>query len=276
MTDMLKTSALVTLVMFSINICAAREQLYPDGTYLYSCIEDEELYIDIYYAKYNHAQAPTILFIPSGGFCECVKDAPEYILLFDKATNMGINVISIEYTAKEDAPAKIKATKSSEIRQALQKAIDDLRNCLEFVVDNCMELEIDPSTIFAVGIEAGAMTALTYDYLRCNDRQCDQYPGLAGIISISGAGLYEQGIRYRYATPSPALFIHGTEDKRIPLKKKSFLKTCIAGPKAIEASYGKTGAACRIHLLENAGHEICCNPLEHFAQIEKFIRESLP
>ena len=124
--------------------------------------------------------------------------------------------------------------------------MEDAAAAVQFVVSHADELRIHPDSIVLEGSSAGAITALTLDYERCNrlPRAAALPEGWkpAAVVSHSGAVYSHEGkLRWTDLTPPPTLFYHGTDDKIVTFNQIVIGKRGLYGTHHLEKKFRKNG-----------------------------------
>lgn len=140
------------------------------------------------------------------------------------------------------------------------QSVEDARDAIRWLRENAQKLNIDPHKIAAAGASAGGHLAAASGIIHSDTMNISSKPDLLllyyPVIDNSKDGYGPSSIKERYReispihnidkTAPPTLFILGTKDPLIPVKKA-------------EEFTGKmleNGVYCELHLIENAGHPV--------------------
>lgn len=140
------------------------------------------------------------------------------------------------------------------------QSVEDARDAIRWLRKNAQELNINPHKIAAAGASAGGHLAAVTGIIHSDSTAISCRPDLLLLYypvidnSKDGYGPISVKERYREISPihnigktaPPALFILGTKDSLIPVKKAEEFK----------CKMEENGVYCELHLLENAGHPV--------------------
>lgn len=140
------------------------------------------------------------------------------------------------------------------------QSVDDARDAIRWLRENAQKLNLDPNKIAAAGASAGGHLAAATGIINSESENISSRPDLLllyyPVIDNSENGYGPSSIKERYQeisplhnirkTAPPALFILGTNDPLIPVKKAGEFK----------CKMEESGVYCELHLIENAGHPI--------------------
>ncbi len=238
----------------------------PSGTYMFAARDTCELYLDVYdpapgsETTFDGKDKPAILFVFGGGFISGRRDYPGYVRWFQKLTENGYRIISIDYRLGLKGVKSVGATNVGPLDNAIHLAVEDLYSATAFLIDNADALGINPRNIVLCGSSAGAITILQAEYELCNRSALSgilpadfQY---AGLMSFSGAILSREGNLVFDSTPAPTLFFHGTKDKLVTYKQIKFFKLGFFGSDKIVQRLKKFGFTYNIRRYKGNRHEI--------------------
>lgn len=159
--------------------------------------EGQTLYLD-YYAPAGESDRPTILFVFGGSFYEGSRSRAMYLPWFDRLTEEGYPVVTIDYRlgmTKEGYRLGLLdlLPTARRVQDAVDMAIEDLFSATRWLLDHGAEHGIPTGRIVATGSSAGAMTVLGAEWELCNRseraRVLPEDFDYAGIIAYAGASL---------------------------------------------------------------------------------------
>lgn len=238
----------------------------PDGTYMFAQRDTCELFMDVYNPKkgspviFEGKTRPTIIFMFGGGFVTGQRDDPDYFNWFDKMTDNGYRIISIDYRLGLKDCDKVGIAQVNVLDEAIHIAVEDLFSATNFIIENADQLGVDPANIVISGSSAGAISVMQAEYELANRRSWAQaLPAgfrYAGVMAFAGAILSREG-EVDYATaPCPTLMLHGTADKVVPYKQIKFFKLGFFGGGKLVKRFEKFGYNYNMYHFEDNGHEI--------------------
>jgi acetyl esterase/lipase len=140
------------------------------------------------------------------------------------------------------------------------QSVEDARDVIRWLRENAQKLNLDPNKIAAAGASAGGHLAAATGIINSESTNISSRPNLLllyyPVIDNSEEGYGPSTMKKRYQEISPlhnigkmappALFILGTKDALIPVKKAEEFKYKME----------EHGVYCELHLIENAGHPI--------------------
>lgn len=195
------------LLLFGKNI-QAQTSLSPDvkkKTYTYAIKGKDTLRMDVMRAnRYGNQIQPCMIFIFGGGFAGGSRDKEYYLSYFNRITNEGLTVISIDYrllmkgkntnisgegsnsgknnTLNEKKDSETFSAKAfsipspsipnpinslnplSQYQNAIKAAVEDLFSATLYIINHKDEFNIDSNLIMLSGSSAGAITSLQGDW----------------------------------------------------------------------------------------------------------------
>ena len=76
----------------------------------------------------------------------------------------------------------------------------------------------------------------------------------AGVIAFSGAIFSRRGLNYRYDTPAPTFFLHGTADRQVPYRQIKFFNIGFFGSDRVAGRFKKEHYTHKILRFTDEGH----------------------
>ena len=281
------TSAVVVASALITSQATAEAQtlLKPDETFLYAQKDSCDLYMDVYYPAdgsiitYEDMTKPVILFMFGGGFKEGQRDAAYFNPWFKLLTDDGYTVVSIDYRLGLKDVDKMGLMQAGVLENAIHMAVEDLFSATNFIIDNAVEVDLDPYNIVISGSSAGAITVMQAEWEICNLKErasvLPQGYNYRGVMSFAGAIFSREG-RIRYRTePCPTLMLHGTADKIVNYRKLAFLNLNFAGTACIAPAFEKGGFNYNVLRYEGHGHEISSSMAQTYAEQKRFLETNV-
>lgn len=255
------------LASISATIAAsAQETINPDGTYMYVQRDTCDLYMDVYdpasgsKTSIDGIEKPTVIFMFGGGFIQGTRDDSSYNKWFKTMTENGYRIISIDYRLGLKGSDKVGIAQVNTLDDAIHMAVEDLFSATEFIIDNAVQLGVDPDNIVISGSSAGAISVMQAAYEIANETSwASVLPAgfnYAGVMSFSGAILSREGKVDFKKSPCPVMMLHGTEDNLVPYNQiKVFNLGFFGGGKLVER-FQKYDLNYNMYHFKGYGHEI--------------------
>lgn len=264
---MTKKTLLAAIALICFSICSAAENLLsPSETYLYAKRDTCDLYLDIYnpaegsQTYFDGKEKPSIIFMFGGGFIGGERNNEFYNKWFKQLTDNGYRVISIDYRLGLKGANKVGVAQVNVLDNAIHMVVEDLFSATNFIIDNAVELGINPNNIVISGSSAGAISAMQAEYEIANKTKwAEVLPegfNYAGVMSFAGAILSREGkVDYKNA-PCPTLMLHGTADGLVPYEQIAFFNLGFFGGGKLVERFKKFDLNYNMYHFIDYGHEI--------------------
>lgn len=274
---------LLAVVLTTTNIFAQKG--VTKRSVLYATHEDQELYMDIYTAESAGAEVdasprPLMIFAFGGGFVGGARDVEFYTPYFERLAREGIVVASIDYRlGLRDLPEDIGLRGMIEaMKRAVDIATEDMYAATNYFLNNSEEWNIDRDRVMLSGSSAGAITAVTAEWQRCNGAPlASVLPKdfrYAAVVSCAGAIFSVNGSPKFKSAPAPMLLFHGTSDSNVPYNKASVFGIGFYGSKYITRQLNKLDSPYWFYSAEYVDHSLAGTPLyEQLDLIMQFIQD---
>jgi acetyl esterase/lipase len=222
---MKKQVSFILLLVF-VTFFATSQERYLDNisedivveTHTYISKDGQNLDMDIYYpAQDFETERPLILYVHGGGFQGGERNSEGNVKFCTRFASLGYVAASISYrlTRKGTESGFGCQCPANEKLNTFYAAVEDLQDATFYLIENRMELGIDPQKIILAGSSAGAETVLNAAYEPPYCYGLDSGPvDYAGVISMAGAIPDTSKIYDESAVPS--LLFHGTDDNLVP------------------------------------------------------------
>ena len=269
-------TAAVIAALFGANCGTSRAQdlLKPDETFMFAEKDSLKLYMDVYYpadgseATVDGVNKPTILYVFGGGFKVGERNSPTARNWFRLLTDEGFTVVAIDYRLGLKDKEGMGSLK--DVYNAIQMAVEDLYSATKYIIDNAVEVDIDPSSLVIAGSSAGAITVLQAEWQLCNRMGSAEMLPLnfryAGVMSFAGAIYSKKGTVGYQRDPAPTLLFHGTADRIVTYKQIKFLNQAFQGSKVIARVFRNNGYDYCIYRYKGNSHEIAAAMSETFPE----------
>lgn len=236
----------------------------PDTTCLFAVKDTSSLYLDFYAPTGDRfldgQEKPAIIFVFGGGFTEGQRDRDYYLPWFQRMTEEGYAVFSIDYRLGMKG-VKAKGLKFvGAMDAAIHLAVEDLFSATNFIIEHASLFGVSPDKLVVSGSSAGAITSLQAEYEICNGTPvASVLPSgfnYAGVMSFAGAVMSFKG-KLKYAKePCPQLLLHGTADKVVVYKQIKIFRIGFFGSFKIAQRLRKFGYVYNILRYKGHGHDI--------------------
>ena len=120
----------------------------------------------------------------------------------------------------------------------------------------CQQLtQPDPS-----GFERGQYQQLAVNQLRPLQQYLPDGFRYAGVIAFSGAIFSRRGLSYKYDTPAPTFFLHGTADRLVPYRQIQLFNIGFFGSDRVAGRFKKEHYTHKILRFTDEGHTVAARP----------------
>lgn len=251
------------VVSFVVTVSA---QPKPE-TVQYGEKDGQKLMLDHYKAVDVEGLRPCVMFVFGGAFHSGDRARDYYLPYFDKLTQAGYDVVSIDYrlglkNASSEGDGMVAMIKL--LVQAINFAAEDLYSATRYVLDHAAEWNIDATKIIASGSSAGAIACLQAENYICNGNErakiLDGF-NYAGVISFAGAVFSASGAPSWKSEPCPMLLFHGNSDSNVPYNKASAMGVGLYGSELIYKQMARRNAPCTLYSYAWRAHEIAIDPM---------------
>ncbi len=236
-------------------------------SFIYSVKDSNHLGLDIYTLRNADSinKRPCIIFVFGGAFVVGRRDDTLYNHYFNKLVENGFDVASISYRLGMRGVKNVSKFNIAPLRNAVNMAVEDVYDATNWVITHANQFGIDTSKIILSGSSSGAITVLTAEFQRRNEKPAAQIlPAgfeYAAVISFAGAVLSFDGrLRYKI-NPAPYLMFHGTADKIVPYRKIRFFNKGFYGSAWIAKTFKENKNPYYLYSEEGMGHEISVYPM---------------
>jgi predicted esterase len=256
-------------------------------SFVYAVKDTSQLSLDVYTLKNmdSTSKKPCIIFLFGGAFVGGRRDDTLYYPYFNSLVENNYKVVSISYRLGMKGVQHVSKFNIAPLRNAVYMAVDDVFDATNWVIGHANQFGIDTSEIILSGSSSGAITVLTAEFQRRNEKPAaDKLPPgfeYAGLISFSGAILSFDGRLSYQIAPAPYLMFHGTADKIVPYNKIRFFNKGFYGSCWIAKTCKEKNYAYYLYSEEGMGHEIAVLPMYNKMPVildflDKFIIQKKP
>jgi len=257
---------IISTVILIASAISLEASIKPSGTYLFAVHDSQELYLDYYAAapgsktEANGTAKPTILFAFGGGFICGSRDEKFYLPWFEKLTQNGYSVVSIDYRLGLKGVKKMGVAQANLLRRAIFMGVEDMFSATAWLLEHGAELGIDPNNIVVSGSSAGAIISLQSTYEIANRTRCTKVLPegytYAGVMSFAGAVFSTKGKLKFQNPPCPTLLFHGTADQIVEYSQIKVLNIGFFGSNKVAERYAKYCIDYTFYRHLDHGHEI--------------------
>lgn len=268
------TAVLAALFCAGAVTSRAQDLLKPDETFMFAEKDSLQLFMDVYYPAdgsemtVDGVNKPTILYVFGGGFKAGRRDTPTAKRWFRLLTDEGFTVAAIDY--RLGLKGKEGMGSIRDVYDAVQIAVEDLFSATKYILDNAVEVDIDPSSIVIAGSSAGAITVLQAEWELCNRTGSSVMLPIdfryAGVMSFAGAIYSRKGTVHYTREPSPTLLFHGTADRIVTYRQIRFFNLAFQGSNVLARVLKGNGFNCCIYRYQDNSHEIAAAMYKTFPE----------
>jgi predicted esterase len=236
-------------------------------SFIYAVKDTNQLGLDIYTRRSPDSiqLRPCVVFVFGGAFVAGRRDDTLYHHYFNNLVENGYNVVSISYRLGMRGVQHVSKFNIAPLRNAVNMAVEDLYDATNWVIAHANQFGIDTSKIILSGSSSGAITVLTAEFQRRNEKPAAAVlPAgfeYAGVISFAGAVLSFDGSLKYQLKPAPYLMFHGTADKIVPYQKIRFFNKGFYGSAWIAKTFKENNDPYYLYAEESMGHEISVYPM---------------
>lgn len=279
-------ACLLALISMSQHECRAQEILKPDATFMFAERDSAQLFMDVYYpadgsdGTFLGEKKPTILYVFGGGFKGGRRDTGYAKRWFRLLVEQGFTVAAIDYRLGLKDVTKMGLGQASLLYDAIQMAVEDLYAATNYIIDNAVDVDIDPASIVIAGSSAGAITVLQADWEICNSTPLSKVlpEGFryVGVMSFSGAIYSKMGkVRYRDLEPAPTMMLHGTADNIVPYKQIRLFNQAFQGTGKIAKEFISKDYDYNIYRFDGNSHEIAAAMVTTFPEQIRWLETNI-
>lgn len=270
----------VVLVIIMLLLCLTATS---QETYNYVNRGKNELKLDVYKPSKPRGDGACVVYVFGGGFVIGARNDKASKECCELLAERGFTAISIDYRLglSTMSPDSIKWTKVFDyFDTAIRVAVEDCCAAIRYIVDNSVQLGIDPTKIILTGNSAGAVTVLQTDYCRANGRpETSILPSNwmpAAVVPYAGA-VFETHGKLKYKTPpAPTCFFHGTEDKIVFYRTFHLSRHRLAGASwLVKHRFKKNRYPYWIMRFKGRGHEVAGYLPDTMHEFEAFVNAAL-
>jgi predicted esterase len=236
-------------------------------SFIYAIKDSNQLGLDVYtlHNADSNIKKPCVIFVFGGAFVTGRRDDTLYNHYFNSLVQNGYNIVSISYRLGMRGVQHVSKFNIAPLRNAVNMAVEDLYDATNWVIVHANQFGIDTSKIILSGSSSGAITVLTAEFQRRNEKPAAQIlPSgfeYAAVISFAGAVLSFDGSLKYQIKPAPYLMFHGTADKIVPYRKIRFFNKGFYGSFWIAKTLKENNDSYYLYSEEGMGHEISVYPM---------------
>ena len=249
----------------------------PDESIAFAQYDTLTLEMDLYFPTDDAEQHRCIIYSYGGGFIDNNQRHIETRALCRRLADDGFVVVATNYRlGLRGVQFKGPASMVKPLEEAIRMATEDVMKVTRYVLDYASELTVDPAQVILIGSSAGAITSLQCDFERCNATDlAQQYlpDGFryAGVISFSGAIFSRRGLSYKYDTPAPTFFLHGTADRLVPYRQIKIFNIGFFGSDRVAGRFKKEHYTHKILRFTDEGHTVAARYFTNYSDVLWFI-----
>lgn len=269
-----KFTLVLTLCMMAMNQLFAQNR-FEKETLVYSTKDGNELLMDKYIDTSVPAtgKRPVLMYIHGGGFAtgSCINALQiKYCKHF---ASKGFVAIAINYRL---GLKDVKTPTQELVMNAVNVACEDLFDATAFILKNAGKWNVDTARVLTSGGSAGAITALTAEYMLCNgNKLAERLPkdfNYGGIISHAGAVMTMEKSVVWNKKPYPMMLMHGDHDTAVAFDYADMLGIGVYGSHYLSEQFREMNTPYWLYNEVGADHIIAIKPLQYnFAEIDSFV-----
>lgn len=241
--------------------------VFAQKTYLFATRDTLNLYLDVYEPAAGsettfegHAK-PTILFVFGGGFIMGERNDGYLLPWFQRLTQAGYGVVSIDYRlgmkgykVGKGLSGAYKA--SDQFRLSQEMGVEDVCAAVNYLAEN--NVGVDVNNLVLAGSSAGAIISVATEYHIVNGDAPKLPEGFnfKGVMSFAGAIISTTGKPEFQAQPCPIVFFHGTADQAVAYEKYAYFGRGIWGSSYLDKQLDKKGYHHLIYRYDNRTHDV--------------------
>ena len=249
----------------------------PDESITFAQYDTLALEMDIYFPTDDAEQHRCIIYSYGGGFVSDNQRHQETRALCRKFADDGFVVVATNYRlGLKGVQFKGPASMVKPLEKAIQMAAEDVMKVTRYVLNYASELTVDPGQVILMGSSAGAIASLQCDFERSNatDLALQYLPDgfrYAGVVSSSGAIFSCRGLKYKYDTPAPTFFLHGTADRLVPYRQIKIFNIGFYGSDRVADRFKKEHYAHKILRFTDEGHMVAARYFTNYDDVIWFL-----
>ena len=263
-------SGFLLLVVQTFQAISQTEKIHSSiekQSFIYAIKDSNQLGLDIYTLRGADSmnRKPCVIFVFGGAFVTGRRDDTLYTHYFNNLVENGYDVASISYRLGMRGVQHVSKFNIKPLQNAVNMAVEDLYDATNWLISHANQFGIDTSKIILSGSSSGAITVLTAEFQRRNEKPAAQIlpPGFeyAAVISFAGAVLSFDGRLKYQIKPAPYLMFHGTADKIVVYRKIRFFNKGFYGSAWIAKTFKENNDPYYLYSEEGMGHEISVYPM---------------
>ncbi|MCM1035685.1 MAG: alpha/beta hydrolase fold domain-containing protein [Paludibacter sp.] len=244
------------------------------ATYQYAQRDTMGLFLDIYTPEVPNGY--TVVHMFGGGFFTGGRAEAFQADYCRTLAENGYRAVSIDYRLGLRGVKTVGVQNIAAIEHAITIGVEDCCEAVLWLLEHADELSIDSQKIIVEGSSAGAILALQTDYAHANrlvmaERLPDDFR-FAAVVAYSGAIFSREGkVKYKYHSPAPTMFIHGTADKIVTYNQIAVGKTGLFGAKPLVKQFDKYNYPYYVLRYRDLGHEVSEFGIRTIQQLNLFV-----
>lgn len=263
---------LVCFVFLLVNQNLSAQSLSPDvvkQTFVYAIKGTDTLEMDVMRSsKYGNEEQGCVFFMFGGGFSSGSRDRADYLAYFNRLTDEGLTVVSIDYRLLIPQGTTITWTSFlnpfnnplTQYNSAINAAVEDLYSATLYVINNKSTLHINSDLVILSGSSSGAISCLTADLnLGRKASTSATLPAdftYKGVISVCGAILAGPAGTSYAVPPAPTFFLHGTADETVPYNEQNYVIARFQGSAKLADIFQAAQYPYQLLSIEGGNHDL--------------------